>query len=272
MIPKVIHYCWFGGKQLPELAQKCKESWKKFCPEYEIKEWNETNFDLDCCDYVKEAYKAKMWAFVSDYARLKILYEFGGLYFDTDVELIQPIDDIVQNGPFMGREAYGLLKNKTSVAPGLGMAVNPGLGMYKRMLQIYESSHFILEDGTYNKKTIVEIATVLLEKDGLKNENALQYIDGVYIYPVDFFSPMEVDTGKVTITKNTRSIHHYSGSWCSKENLYQTQLTRTMLKKYPKVPNVILLNIAKFKTDMKFKGIAVAICELEKKILSKVKR
>lgn len=152
------------------------------------------------------------------------------------------------------------------------MAVNPGLGMYKRMLQIYESSHFILEDGTYNKKTIVEIATVLLEKDGLKNENALQYIDGVYIYPVDFFSPMEVDTGKVTITKNTRSIHHYSGSWCSKENLYQTQLTRTMLKKYPKVPNVILLNIAKFKTDMKFKGIAVAICELEKKILSKVKR
>ena len=107
--------------------------------------------------------------------------------------------------------------------------------------------------------------------EGVKNDSK-SYIDGVYIYPVDFFSPMEVDTGKVTITKNTRSIHHYSGSWCSKENLYQTQLTRTMLKKYPKVPNVILLNIAKFKTDMKFKGIAVAICELEKKILSKVKR
>ena len=97
-IPKIIHYCWFGGNPLPELAQKCIESWKKYCPDYEIKRWDETNFDLDCCDYVREAYQEKKWAFVSDYARFKILYEYGGVYFDTDVELIKPIDDIVEKG------------------------------------------------------------------------------------------------------------------------------------------------------------------------------
>ena len=105
MIPRIIHYCWFGGNQLPELAQKCIESWKKYFPDYEIKEWNESNFDLNCCDYVKEAYTAKKWAFVSDYARFWILYNYGGLYFDTDVEVIRDMSEIVNRGAFMGCEA-----------------------------------------------------------------------------------------------------------------------------------------------------------------------
>ena len=102
MITKTIHYCWFGRGELPEKAKQCIESWKKFCPDYEIKEWNEDNFDMNSCAYVKEAYEAKKWAFVSDYARFEILYKYGGLYFDTDVELVKSFDDIVSKGTFMG--------------------------------------------------------------------------------------------------------------------------------------------------------------------------
>ena len=104
MIPKVIHYCWFGGNPLPELAKICIDSWKKYLPDYEIKEWNETNFDLDSCEYIREAYNCKKWAFVSDYARFWILYNYGGLYFDTDVEILNPLDDIIKCGSFMGNE------------------------------------------------------------------------------------------------------------------------------------------------------------------------
>ena len=126
MIPKIIHYCWFGGNPLPELAQKCIASWKKYCPDYEIKEWNETNFDLNCCDYVREAYEAKKWAFVSDYARFWILYHEGGVYFDTDVEVPKPIDTIVEKGSFMGCE-------KSNQWPlGLVWQQSPGLACIKK--------------------------------------------------------------------------------------------------------------------------------------------
>ena len=130
MIPKIIHYCWFGGNPLPELAQKCIESWRTYCPDYEIKRWDETNFDVNCCDYVRKAYEVKMWAFVSDYARFKILYENGGVYFDTDVELIKPIDDLLAKGSFMGLEE----SDKVFVAPGLGLAANPGLDLTEELL------------------------------------------------------------------------------------------------------------------------------------------
>ena len=147
MIPKVVHYCWFGGNQLPDDAKKCIESWRKFFPEYEIKEWNECNFDVNCCDYVKEAYAAKKWAFVSDYARFWILYHEGGLYFDTDVEVIKDMSDIIAKGAFMGCETdnkcapgLGLGAN-----PGLGLGANPGLGLYKEILDYYEKIHFFIE-------------------------------------------------------------------------------------------------------------------------------
>ena len=116
MIPKIIHYCWFGGNPLPELAIKCIESWKKYLPDYEIKEWNESNFDINCCAYVREAYEAKKWAFVSDYARFWILYQHGGLYFDTDVELIKSIDDLIVKGAFMGCEPW-------NAAPALSLSL-----------------------------------------------------------------------------------------------------------------------------------------------------
>ena len=218
MIPKVVHYCWFGGNPLPEDAQKCIASWKKYLPDYEIKEWNESNFDVNCCSYVREAYAAKKYAFVSDYARFYVLHHEGGLYFDTDVEVIKNMDHIVACGNFMGFEK-SLATQKQSkvtsnanvlgVAPGLGLGVKPGIGLLRELLDLYElREHFAIQDGT-----VVDYTTDILRKHGFKEEHSLQKIAGFTIYPADYFCPMDSTTGIITITKNTVSIHHYSCSW-----------------------------------------------------------
>lgn len=224
MIPKVVHYCWFGGKPLPPLAQKCIKSWKKYCPGYEIRQWNESNVDFSDCDYAIEAYNQKKWAFVSDYARFKILYEYGGLYFDTDVELVKPIDDIVQKGAFMGCQNDCSGNNNVCVNPGLGLGVAPGLDLYREILDMYKTLHFEQEGNSRNLKTVVEYTTELLQKYGLKNIDVIQNVADVYIYPKEFFQPMDLYTGKVYITDNTVSIHHYSGSWCDKKNLIRGKI------------------------------------------------
>ena len=139
MIPKTIHYCWFGRNQLPPLAIKCIESWKRYLPDYEIKEWNEDNFDVNIIPYTREAYAVKKYAFVSDYARFWILYKYGGLYFDTDVEIIKPLDDIIARGPFMGCEKDAMSDGATAlaVAPGLRQGVKPRHRLYKEKVGLY---------------------------------------------------------------------------------------------------------------------------------------
>ena len=227
MIPKVIHYCWFGKKPLPTLAKKCIASWEKFLPDYEIKEWNEENFDVNIIPYTKEAYEAKKYAFVSDFARFWILYKYGGLYFDTDVEIIKPIYHIINNGPFMGCEKAtdGNFKFP-SVAPGLGLGVNPGLGLYKEILDYYETLHFKNTDGTLNLKTVVEYTTKILMKNGFKNNNSIQKVKGITIYPPDYFNPKSYYTGKITITHNTVSIHHFSDSWKSPSKKFKIKIQK----------------------------------------------
>lgn len=214
MIPKIIHYCWFGGKPLPELAQKCIASWRKYLPEYEIKEWNESNFDVNCIPYTSEAYKAKKYAFVSDYARFKILYEEGGLYFDTDVEVIKSMDGIISKGPFMGCERDGdeLAGISPSVAPGLGLGAIPGLSLYKDLLDLYATLRFSEEKGKLNLKTVVDYTTEILSKYGLMNAKELQQVAGIWIYPKEYFNPIS-HVNELKITNNTYSIHHYAGTW-----------------------------------------------------------
>lgn len=227
MIPKIIHYCWFGGKPLPESALKCINSWKIFLPDYEIKEWNEKNFNINCCAYVKEAYSAQKYAFVSDYARFWILYNYGGLYLDTDVEIIKNIDEIIEKGSFLGTELWTNKENM--VNPGSGMAACSGLFFYKQMLDFYESIHFIQEDGSFDQTTIVQYTTDILSKYGFTSSEKIQKILDIYIYPHDYFSPKNYKTGILTITENTVSIHHYTATWHSRlENLIiKIELTKS---------------------------------------------
>ena len=218
MIPRIIHYCWFGRNPLPPLAVKCIASWKKYLPDYEIKEWNENNFDVNIISYTQEAYAAKKYAFVSDYARFWILYYYGGLYFDTDVEVIKPLDDIIGKGAFMGleRDYDKRATGQSAVAPGLGLGCNPGLGQYKRILDVYANLHFLKGDGSLNLKTVVAYTTEILLQDGLENKPGIQKVGDIYIYPSEYFCPINITTKRLHITTNTRTIHHYAASWVNK--------------------------------------------------------
>lgn len=225
MIPKIIHYCWFGRKPLTPLAQKCIGSWQKFFPDYEIREWNEDNFDVNCIPYTAEAYRAGKYAFVSDYARFWVLYKYGGLYFDTDVEVIRPMDDIVERGPFMGFELVG---DKMAVAPGLGLAAESGMELYKNILDRYNTLSFLLPDGTINPCMMIPMVTDLLIKEGLKGDGTIEHIAGIDIYPPDWFNPYDDALGNLRKTDNTRAIHWYAKSWLPAEPAWKTGLKRTL--------------------------------------------
>ena len=219
-IPKMIHYCWFGRNPLPELALKCIASWRRCLPDYEIVEWNEDNFDVNMVLYTQQAYSAKKYAFVSDYARFWILYNYGGLYFDTDVEVIGSMDDIIARGPFMGVEVESA-SEPPLVCPGLGLGVTPGHPLYKEMLDYYQTLSFHDADGKPNEVTIVKHTTNVLIWHGLKPSGEIQEVAGILIYPADYFNPLDSLTGKLKVTANTRSIHWYMNSWSDRSKLYQ---------------------------------------------------
>jgi len=248
MIPKIIHYCWFGKNPLPELAVKCIESWKKYCPDYEIMEWNEDNFDVEYNDYVKEAYDAGKWAFVSDVARLHALVSFGGIYMDTDVEVIRPLDDLLQYEAFSGFES------ETDIPTGL-MACEKNNKMFIEFLEDYEGKHFLKADGSIDKTTNVTRITNTCLKYGLIPNNQLQCVNGFTLLPRDYLCPKDHKTKKINITDNTYTIHHFDGSWLTAEDKYNDDLS-------------LKLNIpgwsyaAKFIAVMKFRGIKTALHEM----------
>ncbi len=226
MIPKIIHYCWFGGNPLPRSAQKCINSWRKYFPDYEIKEWNESNFNVNIIKYTQDAYTAKKYAFVSDFARIWILYNYGGIYFDTDVEVIASMDDILETGAFMGCEICDSKQN-IMVNPGLGIATKSGDKMYAQILDIYQHLPFYNNDKSINSYAIVKIATDVLKMNGLKNVSAIQSVSGITIYPPEYFNPIDSTTGIIKLTCNTRSIHRYANSWNSPLSRLKTSIGKT---------------------------------------------
>ena len=230
MIPKIIHYCWFGGKPLPRSAEKCIASWKKYLPGYEVKRWDESNFDVNAIPYTREAYAACKYAFVSDYARFWILYHYGGVYFDTDVEVIRPIDDIINRGGFLGVESNR--NGIYTVNPGLGFAATQGTAVIGEMMNLYSTFHFINTDGALDLKNIVEITTEYLSARGLENTDEIQQCYDFTIYPKDYFCPIDYDTRELKITDNTRTIHHYAESWVPKSTRFKNALSRLFGKRF----------------------------------------
>jgi len=212
---KTIHYCWFGGAPLPDEYIK---SWQKYLPDYKIKRWDESNFDINCCDYVREAYAAKKWAFVSDYARIKIIYENGGIYFDTDVELIKPPADIV-NGAFMGLERN---HKNVGINLGLGFGAPAGTEILKELLQYYNSIHFD------SRVTVVTHVSGIFKRYGFNFKDELQTVAGVTLYPSEYLSPIDSATHKMTVTPKTVSIHHFAASWQSGGDKYKTKIKKLL--------------------------------------------
>ena len=218
MIPKKIHYCWFGGKPLPELALKCISSWKKYLEDYEIKEWNEQNFDLDSNTYVREAYDAKKFAFVTDYVRLYALYHEGGIYMDTDVEVIRNLDCFLHHTAFSGFE------DNVHVPTGI-MASEKGGKWVCENLEYYQGRHFLNSDGSLDMTTNVTTITNNMLLYGLKQNNTYQdFPDLVTFYPKDYFCPKSYSDGKIYLTANTYCIHHFAGSWISTRNKWNAKL------------------------------------------------
>ena len=225
MIPKTIHYCWFGRGELTPLAKKCIASWRRFFPDYEIKEWNEDNFDVNGISYTADAYKAEKYAFVSDYARFWVLYHFGGVYFDTDVEVIKPMDDVIRTGAFMGFEQLG---ECPAVNPGLGLATEPESPIYQAVLNRFERMSFLAKNGSLNPYTMIPMVTDLLKEKGLTGNGMVEQVAGVNIYPPEWFNPFDDATGRLRKTENTRTVHWFAKSWIPAEPAWKTKTKRLL--------------------------------------------
>ena len=237
MIPKKIHYCWFGGNPIPENYKKYIQTWRNYFPDYEIIEWNEQNFDVYCNSYVAQAYAAKKWAFVSDFARFKILYEQGGLYFDTDVEVINDMTRLIARGPFLGTEIK--LKNgkqEYHINPGLGLASEPAMPILGEILDFYAGLSFLNADGTNNTTTIVKYTTDIFIKHGYNLlDETIQMVEGFAIYPPEYFNPMNPFTKEICCTENTYSIHWYAASWHSAKDRRKKILKKLLGKRITKL-------------------------------------
>lgn len=226
---------------MPESAKKCIASWRKNCPDYKIIEWNEANLDfVNAPDFVKEAYEAKAWGFVPDYFRLWIIYNYGGIYLDTDVQIIKCLDPLLSNQAFAGFEI------ESSVALGLGFGAEKYNPMIKEHMELYDTIHYLNIDGTVNRIPSPVITTEWLKSKGLNTiTGKMQIIDGIRIYPKDFFAPKSFDTGEIRLTKNTYSIHQYDASWFTDEEKKALERARTKYKrdKIRYLPNRMLIAI-----------------------------
>ena len=211
MIPKIIHYCWFGRGPMTELALSCIESWKLFLPEYELRLWNEDTFDVKSIPYVREAYKARKFAFVTDYVRLWALDKFGGIYMDTDVEVLKSLDAFLSLPAFTGYEAVSY----AGYCPVTGIMASEAGGVWVReQLAYYKRRHFIKMDGTLDTTSNTLIISAIMRKNGFVADGKYGvYKDNMHVFPADYFCPKRWDTGEILITENTYCIHHFSGSW-----------------------------------------------------------
>lgn len=222
-IPKVIHYCWFGKNPIPEKNRKWMESWRKYCPDYEIMEWNESNYDVNKNMFMSQAYKAKKWGFVSDYARLDIIYNNGGIYLDTDVELLKPLDELLYQDAFVGVESSNL------VALGLGFGAVRENKVVKNMLDLYKDIEFDVNNMDKLACTMFQIP--FFREIGFEQTGELQYIDGMTVYPEKVLSGYNKIIGEIRATEHTFAVHHYDASWLDSEYKFKLGLVNELYLK-----------------------------------------
>ena len=258
MIPKTIHYCWFGGNPKPKLAKKCIKSWKKLCPDYKIIEWNESNFDISSAPlYVRQAYEATKWAFVTDYVRLKVVYDNGGIYLDTDVQLLKNLDDLLKYQAYFGFE------DDSYVNTGLGFGAVKHSKIINDILEQYKDIPFIKEDGTFDRTSCPKRNTEVFKQHRLLQNGETQMLDGgIIVFSKDYFCPKSYYDGIIRETSNTYSIHHYDASWLPKEQLKEKRAVwRISLKnakkeyRYKKIGQILKIVLGPRGTNIVKKNI-----------------
>ena len=252
MIPKTIHYCWFGRNPKPKLAEKCIKSWRKYCPDYEIIEWNEDNFDLSACPlYVRQAYEAKKWAFVTDYVRLMVVFDHGGIYMDTDVELKKPLDTL------LGHQGYFGFEDGVHINTGLGFGAVKGLPILQEIMDDYEGIPFIHEDGSFDTETCPVRNTKILLRHGLIQDDSRQVLDGdILIMPSIYLCPYSYETHTYLRSSKTISCHWFDASWrTEQEKAYHKNKLRQVRKdSLIHAPNRLLLRLLGEKNYGKLKS------------------
>ncbi|MBO5620366.1 MAG: hypothetical protein J5959_01905 [Butyrivibrio sp.] len=207
VIPKLIHAIWFSGDPMPELYLRCLESWKKYAPDYEIKIWNMETYKPDQCLFFEQAIEHKNWAFASDYARADLLYRYGGIYMDLDVEMLRPIDDLLYNDAYMSFESLDRIEC------GSGMGSRPGHPIIKEICESYEKRPYLKEDGTWDNSTCPVRYTQVIEKHGLKKDGGFQFVEDITVYPFEVLTGKSFDTGIIYSSDLSYTVHHHNGSW-----------------------------------------------------------
>lgn len=212
VIPRKIHYCWFGGAKIPDRLASYIEGWRKLCPDYELVLWNEDNYDVFKNSYIAEAYQCKRWSFVTDYVRLDVVHENGGIYLDTDVELLKRPDELLFNDAYMGFERL------STVNSGAGFGAVKGFPILREMMDGYEKRIFVNEDDPNKMILCPEYETAVLKKHGLKLDGNFQIVDDMSIYPVMYFNAKSLYSNERKVTDETVSIHHCTWTWAGEKN------------------------------------------------------
>ena len=263
MIPKIIHYCWCGGNPKPEDVEKYIASWKKYCPDYEIKEWNESNFDLNENVYCKEAYEAKKWAFITDYVRLKALYKYGGFYMDTDVEVVKSLEPLRAFDAVSGYEAPTRIQTGTMGS----CRGNAWIGM---LLRYYDNRHFLKTDGSFDLTTNVEVITHLTsQKYGLIFDGEKKtFGNNMILLPFDYLCAKDMNTGEEKVTDNTFTIHHFTGSWLPQETKEYIKIFHYYHQRYRGIgfPEFLAFQLTRISTAYAQGGILYILKKLYNKI------
>lgn len=224
---KVIHYCWFGGSPLSDLTKRCIESWKKFLPEFEIKEWNENNFDVNQCKFVSQAYKEKKWAFVADYTRFKVLEKFGGLYLDTDMEITADIAKYLEHEFFVGQE------DSTLINAAVVWSKEKNNEHITNIVKIYEEKEEFNAVGDLYSESVPQVLSTYFETYGFDDKkDEIQVLDNgnVYVYPMEYFYPLSYDHQHNKFTENSVMIHHFDATWIEPMEKFKTKMKRKNMK------------------------------------------